>query len=104
MVNLKFYYAALRKFGFANERNLTGDEIQEVKDAMSRGVNYPPDVDLNGNKYVRIMDDLDDKTFRRMFAIKVLELLSTIKSCVVFFTVITVIGILVYLFLIFGRI
>ena len=91
------------EFNVVQEIACTKEEIAEFKKILKEGGELPEDVRVRicydvggeemGQEYYRIYTpDLTEQEMQEYLTLKRLSLLNTIKNCVVFFTVLAIIG------------
>lgn len=85
----------------------TKQESQKYKKILAEGgtlpenvFNYTDDWTRDGEEFYTIQkSDLSEEEIKELLMYKQLSMVKTIKNCVVFFTVLTVIGLIAYLLL-----
>ena len=90
MKKTRAYYEALLDLGFVKGEKLTKSEEEQHKANMRNGIEG--DANISG-VYRRVNDEPDMETFIKMYMLKSLYFSRAIRSCLVFFVVIAVIGI-----------
>ena len=89
-----------RDFKLLQEDPCTAHETVLYKNTLKNGNSLPEGIYTDDNDvfYKLRETDLTEKEIREYIALKQLSMIKTIKNCVLFFTVLTVIGICVFLF------
>lgn len=94
MKKTRAYYQALLDLGFAKGEKLTKAEEEQHRANLRNGVEGDANIaEISPRIYRRVNDEPDLETFIRMYMLKSLYFSRAIRSCLVFFVVITVIGI-----------
>lgn len=94
MKKTRAYYEALLDLGFAKGEKLTKAEEKQHKANLINGVEGDANIaEVGSGVYRRVSDEPDMETFIRMYMLKSLYFSRAIRSCLVFFVVIAVIGI-----------
>lgn len=94
MKKTREYYEALLDLGFAKGEKLTKAEEKQHKANLINGVEGDANIaEVGSGVYRRVTDEPDMETFIRMYMLKSLYFSRAIRSCLVFFVVIAVIGI-----------
>ena len=92
MIKNKKYYELLYKFDLGRSTRLEGEELDNFL-AASKEKKQEPNIIYNGERYYKIEEPSSQDDFQRLFMVKSLEFLNSIKNGVTFFTVLAVIGI-----------
>lgn len=100
----RFEHDILQKIPCSAKENRMCEELLKSGGTLPKGVYaYEYDSGTSVNEFYTIYEaDLTENELKEYLAYKQLALLHTIKNCVVFFTVLTVIGIVAGLFLMSG--
>lgn len=94
MKKTRAYYEALLDLGFVKGENLTKAEEEQHRANMRNGIEGDANIaEVGAGVYRRVNDEPDMETFIRMYMLKSLYFSRAIRSCLVFFVVIAVIGI-----------
>ena len=94
MKKTREYYEALIDFGFAKGEKLTKAEEEQHKANLINGVEGDANIaEVSSGVYRRVNDEPDMEAFIKWYMLKSLYFSRAIRSCLVFFVVIAVIGI-----------
>ena len=93
--------------GICKRNFCSNEENQKYKKILAEGgtlpenvFNYTDDWTRDGEEFYTIQkSDLSEEEIKELLMYKQLSMVKTIKNCVVFFTVLTVIGLIAYLLL-----
>ena len=97
----KIEFDLLQKIPCTKEENKKYRKMVEANQTLPAGVYSDDDeVDVTLMEFYTIYEpDLSDAEIQEYLTYKQLSLIRTIKNCVVFFTVLTIIGLIAYFFL-----
>lgn len=94
MKKTRAYYEALLDLGFVKGENLTKAEEKQHKANLINGVEGDANIaEVGSGVYRRVTDEPDMEAFIKWYMLKSLYFSRAIRSCLVFFVVIAVIGI-----------
>lgn len=94
MKKTREYYQALLDLGFVKGENLTKAEEKQHKANLINGVEGDANIaEVGSGVYRRVTDEPDMEAFIKWYMLKSLYFSRAIRSCLVFFVVIAVIGI-----------
>lgn len=98
MEKTREYYEMLSALGFAELEPIPQDELNELLEKVDSGEKFPPSVCIIGNQYDRYVEkDCSEEEFKKVFMLKMLEKINTIKNGVLFFVVLSVISLVLSL-------